>query len=96
MLFAWAVIIIIVLLAALLIYMEHEWGFLLGGFTAVVLGISYLVSGVILRSPVVLILPQGSNSEFDAFAITAAILLILAMLVVAYFAGRRGARKKDR
>ncbi|KAB2912018.1 MAG: hypothetical protein F9K29_20765 [Hyphomicrobiaceae bacterium] len=90
----WAVIAIVVLLSALLIYMEHEWGFWLGGSTAVILIISYFSAGLLVRSPLVVLLPRSSNSTFDAMAITAVILLALALIAIAFLAGRRSASRK--
>jgi predicted dienelactone hydrolase len=40
------------------------------------------------------LLPQGSNSQFDAFAVTAVVLLALGLIVIAYLAGRRSAARK--
>lgn len=94
MLVFWAVIAIVVLVSALLIYMEHEWGFLFGGATAIILVISYISTGLVMRSPLVVLLPQGSNSQFDAFAVTAVVLLVLGLIVIAYLAGRRSAERK--
>jgi hypothetical protein len=94
MLIVWAIIAVVVLVSALLIYMEHEWGFLLGGYTAVILVMSYFSTGLVMRSPLVALLPQGSNSQFDAFAVTAVVLLALGLIVIAYLAGRRSAARK--
>ena len=92
----WAVIAIVVLVSALLIYMEHEWGLLLGGSTAVILIISYFSAELIMRSPLVVLLPHGSRSPLDTTAIIAAILLVLALIVIAYLAGRKSATGKKR
>ena len=89
MLIIWAVIAIVALVSALLIYMEHEWGFALGGATALVLAISYFSADLLLRSPVVVLLPQGARSHYDAMAITAVVLIVLALIVIAYLLGRR-------
>jgi regulator of protease activity HflC (stomatin/prohibitin superfamily) len=40
MLILWAIVAVVVLASALLIYTEHEWGIVLGGSTAVILVIS--------------------------------------------------------
>ena len=96
MLIVWAVIAIIVLLSALLIYMEHEWGFALGGATAVILVISYFSVELIIRSPLIVLLPQGSNSHLDVMAVSAVALLLIALVVIAYMAGRRSASGKKR
>jgi len=96
MLIVWAAIVIVVLVSVLLIYMEHEWGFALGGSTAVILIISYLLTELIMRSPLVVLLPQGSDSHFDALAMIAGALLVLALIVVAYLAGRSSASRKNR
>ena len=92
----WAVMAIVVLVSALLIYMEHEWGLLLGGSTAVILIISYFSAELIMRSLLVVLLPQGSRSPLDSMAITAAMLLVLALIVIAYLAGRKSATGKKR
>lgn len=95
MLVIWAVIAVVVLVSALLIYMEHEWGLALGGSTVVILVISYYSTELFLRSPLARLLPQGSTSQFDAMAITAVVLIVLALIVIAYFLGRRrGLEKK--
>ena len=96
MLIVWALIAIVVLVSVLLIYMEHEWGFALGGSTAVILVVSYFTAELIMRSPLVVLLPQGSNSHFDTMAITAGALLVLALIVIAYLAGRDSASGKKR
>jgi hypothetical protein len=96
MLIIWAVIAIVVLVSAFLIYAEHEWGFALGGSTAVILVLSYYSTELILRSPLARLLPQGSTSQFDVMAITAVVLIVLALIAIAYFMGRRrGAGKKQ-
>ena len=92
----WAVIAIVVLVSALLIYMEHEWGLLLGGSTAVILIFSYFSAELIMRSPLVVLLPHDSRSPLDTMAITAAILLALALIVIAYLAGRKSAAGRKR
>jgi hypothetical protein len=92
----WAVIAVVVLVSALLIYMEHEWGLVLGGSTAVILIISYFSAELIMRSPLVALLPQSSTSHLDAMAITAALLLVLALIVIAYLAGRNSAAGRKR
>ena len=93
---AWVVITIVVLVSALLIYLEHEWGLALGASTAVILLIGYFSAELIIRSPLVVLLPQGSNSQFDAMAITAGLLLVLALIVIAYLAGRSSASERKR
>lgn len=94
-LIVWAVICIVVLVSVLLIYMEHEWGFVLGGSTAVILVISYFSVELIRRSPLVVLLPHGSNSShFDIMAIVAGALLALALIVAAYLIGRSSVTKK--
>ena len=85
---------IVVLVSVLLIYMEHEWGFALGGSTAVILILSYFSAELIMRSPLGVLLPQASNSFFDTMAITAGALLVLALIVIAYLAGRSSASRK--
>ena len=94
LLIIWAVIAIVVLVAVILIYLEHEWGFALGGATAVILIVSYFSAELILRSPLVVLLPQGSKSHYDTMAITAVALLVLALMVIAYRAGRNSASRK--
>ena len=95
-LIVWAVIAIVVLVSALLIYMEHEWGFALGGATAVILVISYFSAELVMRSPLVVLLPPGLNSYSDAMAITAGALLVLALIVIAFLAGRSSASRNKR
>ena len=92
----WAAIAIVVLVSALLIYMEHEWGLALGGSTAVILAISYFAAELIVRSPLIVLLPQSSNSPLDTMAITTAVLMVLALIAIAYLAGRRSAAGKKR
>jgi hypothetical protein len=95
MLIIWVVIAIVVLVSAFLIYAEHDWGFILGGSTALILVISYVSTEWLLRSPLVVLLPQGARSQFDAMAITAVVLIVLALVVIAYLLGRRrGSDKK--
>lgn len=94
MLIIWAAIAIVVLVSLLLIYLEHEWGFALGGATAVILIVSYFSAELIMRSPLVVLLPQGSRSSYDVMAMTAAALLVLALVAIAYFAGRKSASQK--
>jgi hypothetical protein len=94
MLFIWAMIAIVVLMSALLIYMEHEWGLLLGGSTAVILVISYFSAELIMRTPLVVLLPQSASSRLDAMAMAAGILLVLALIGIAYLANRKGASRK--
>jgi hypothetical protein len=96
MLIVWALIAIVVLVSLLLVYMEHEWGVALAGLTAVILVISYFAAELILRSALVVLLPQESRSHFDAMAISAGALLVLALVVIAYLAGRRGTSAKKR
>ena len=96
MLIVWAVIAIVVLASVLLIYMEHEWGLALGGSTAVILVISYFSAELIVRSPLAVLLPKGSNSRFDAMAIMAGALMVLALVVMAYLAGRSSTSGKKR
>jgi hypothetical protein len=90
----WAVIATAVLLSVLLVYMEHEWGLVLGGITALVLISSYFLVGLVVHSPLVVLLPQGAASHLDAMAVIAGVLLVLALIVVAYLAGRSSASKK--
>jgi hypothetical protein len=92
----WVVIAVVVLLSILLVYMEHEWGVLLGGATAVTLLISYFAAGLVLRSPLIVLLPQGAHSQFDAMALIAATLLVVTLILIAYLAGRRSAAKEKR
>ena len=92
---AWVVITIVVLVSALLIYLEHEWGLALGASTAVILLIGYFSAELIIRSPLVVLLPQGSNSQFDVIAIATGLLLVLALIVFAYLAGRRSTSGKQ-
>ena len=94
MLIIWAVIAIVVLVSALLIYLEHEWGFALGGATAVILIVSYFSAELIISSPLAGLLPQGSRSSYDAMAISAAALLVLALVAIAFLAGRNSASRK--
>ena len=91
----WAVIVAVALVSILLIYLEHEWGYTLGGSTAVILALSYFISELFMRSPMVVMLPQGANSRFDAMAIIAVGLLVLALIVIAFLVGRRSAARKD-
>ena len=94
MLIIWAALAILVLVSVLLIYLEHEWGFVLGGTTVVILIVSYFSAELIVRSPLAGLLPQGSRSSYDAMALTAAALLVLALVVIAYLAGRNSASRK--
>ena len=94
MFFIWIMIGIVVLVSAVLIYLEHEWGLVLGGSTAIILIISYFSAELILRSPLVVLLPQRSHSQLDTMAITAGALLVLALIVIAYLAGRKSASGK--
>ena len=97
LLLAWAVIAIVVLLSALLIYMEHDWGFTLGGSTVVVLVIGYASTDLVMRSPLAVLLPGGASSSFDVMAITSGALLVLALVAIAFLAGRgSGASRKER
>jgi hypothetical protein len=97
MLIVWTVILMMVLVSVLLIYMEHEWGFVLAGSTAVILVISYFSAELIMTSPLLVLLPQGSSSSrFDIMAMTAGALLVLALIVIAYLAGRSSASGKKR
>jgi tryptophan-rich sensory protein len=96
MLFIWAIIAIAVVLSAVLIFVEHEWGFTLGGSTAVILVASYFLADLVVSSPLVVVLPQGSNSRFDAMAVLAALLLLLAVGLIAYLAGRSSTPRKKR
>ena len=96
MLIIWTIIAVTVLLAVLLIYLEHEWGFALGGSTVVILVVSYFSAELITRTPLVVLLPKGANSHFDAMAITAVALLVLALIVIVLFAGRRRAPRRKR
>ena len=97
MIFAiWGVIAIVIVTSAMLIYVEHEWGFVLGGSTAAILVVSYFSAELILHSPLVILLPQGSNPRFAAMAITAGSLLVLALIVIAYLAGQRSPSDKKR
>lgn len=91
----WAVIAIVVLVSALLIYMEHEWGLVLGCSTAAVLVFSYFLAEMMLRTPLVVLLPQGATSRLDAMAIVAGVLLVAALIGIAYLAGRRSAFRKS-
>jgi hypothetical protein len=72
-LFIWAAIAIVVLVSLLLIHMEHEWGFVLGGSTAVILVVSYFSAELLLRTPLAALLPQGARS-LDAKAVIAGTL----------------------
>jgi hypothetical protein len=92
-LFIWAAIAIVVLVSLLLIHMEHEWGFVLGGSTAVILVVSYFSAELLLRTPLAALLPQGARS-LDAMAVIAGTLVVLAIVAIAYFAGRRSASRK--
>ena len=95
-LFIWVVIGIVVLVSAVFIYLEHEWGLVLGGSAAIVLIVSYFSAELVLRSPLIVLLPQGSRSQLDVMAITAGALLVLALIVIAYLAGRKsGSGKKQ-
>ena len=91
----WVAIAIVVLMSLLLIYMEHEWGLVLAGATAVILIVSYLAAELIVRSALAALLPQGWNSPLDVMAIAAGVLLVLALVVVAYRVGRNS-RSKER
>ena len=92
----WVVIAMVVLLSALLIYMEHEWGLVLGGSTAAILIVSYFATELLVRSPLVILLPQGLSSHFDIMATTAGALLMLVLMAITYFAGRRNISGKKR
>jgi hypothetical protein len=92
-LFLWAAIAIIVILSLLLIYMEHEWGFVLGGSTAVILAVSYFSAEFLLRTPLAALLPQGAR-PLDAMAVVAGTLVVLVIAAIAYLAGRRVALRK--
>lgn len=93
----WAVIAIVVLISGVLILAEHEWGYALGLSTAAIVMVSYFTSELIVRSPLAVLLPQGSNSStFDTMAIAAGLLLVLALIVIAYLAGRRSASDRKR
>ncbi|MFM1815871.1 MAG: hypothetical protein RLZ98_2566 [Pseudomonadota bacterium] len=96
MLIIWAIIAVLVLLSVVLIYMEHEWGLALGGSTAVILVVSYFAADLVIRSPLVFLLPHGSGSHFDAMALAALILLVLALVAIAYLAGRRSTSRRRR
>lgn len=95
MLVVWAVIAIAVLLSVLLIYLEHEWGVVLGGATAVILLTSYFAAELFLRSPLVVLMPQGAQSRLDIMAIAACVLFGAALIVVAFLAGRNSASKNE-
>lgn len=93
-LFIWAAIAIVVVASLLLIYMEHEWGVVLGGCTAVILVVSYFSAELFLRTPLVALLPQGAG-PLDAMAVVAGTLVILTIVAIAYLAGRRNASRKN-
>jgi hypothetical protein len=92
-LFICAAIAIVVVVSLLLIYMEHEWGFVLGGSMAVILVVSYFSAEFLLRAPLVALLPQGAGL-LDVMALVAGILVVLAIVAIAYLAGRRNASRK--
>jgi hypothetical protein len=89
----WAVVAIVVVISALLIYLEHEWGLVLGGLTSVILILSYFSAELLMRTPLVVLLP-ASSSLLDAMAIVAGVLLVLALAGIAYFADRESASRK--
>jgi hypothetical protein len=95
-LFIWAVIAIVVLVSALLIYLEHEWGLVLGGSTTVILIVSYFSVEFIMSTPFAALLPHNAISRLDAMAITAGALLVLALIAIAYLAGRNSAAGRKR
>ena len=90
----WAVIGIAVLAAVLLIYLEHEWGFALGGLTAAVLIVCYFAAGLMKRSGLIALMPQGSTSHFDIMAVMAGALLVPILIVAIYVARRRRAKRR--
>jgi hypothetical protein len=94
MLFMWVMIAIAVLASALLIWMEHEWGLVLGGSTAVILVVSYFSAEFLLRTPLVALLPQGAR-PLDTMALVAGTLVVLAIVAIAYLAGRKDASRKN-
>jgi hypothetical protein len=89
----WAVVAVVVVISALLIYLEHEWGLVLGGLTSVILILSYFSAELLIRTPLVVLLP-ASSSTLDTMAIVAGVLLVLALVGIAYFAGRESASRK--
>ncbi len=93
-LLSWAVIAIVVVVSALLIWIEHEWGLVLGFSTALILVVSYFFAELILRNPLVVLLPQSASSQLDAMAIVATTFLLLAVICIAYLGGRRSASRK--
>lgn len=95
MLFIWAIIAIVVVVAAVLIFMEHEWGYALGGSTAVILVISYFCAQYVV-SPLGGLMSKGPMSHLDAMAITAVILLVAAIALIAFLAGRGSASRRKR
>ena len=92
-LFIWASIAVVVVVSLLLIYMEHEWGVVLGGSTAIILVVSYFSAEFLLRTPLAALLPQGAR-PLDAMAVVAGTLVVLAIVAIAYLAGRRNASRK--
>lgn len=83
----WALIAVVVIISALLIYLEHEWGLVLGGLTSVILFVSYFSVELLVRTPLVVLLP-ASSSPLDAMTMTAGVLLVVALVGIAYLAGR--------
>ncbi|WP_174263711.1 hypothetical protein [Hyphomicrobium sp. CS1BSMeth3] len=83
----WALIAVVVIISALLIYIEHEWGLVLGGLTSVILVVSYFSVELLMRTPLVVLLP-ASSSPLDAMTMTAGVLLVVALVGIAYLAGR--------
>jgi hypothetical protein len=78
----WAVVAAAVLLSALLIYLESEWGIILGVTTGVVICVYYFVIG-----------PIAQFTEITAAAI---ILMLMLAFALGYFSLRRAWRKLGR
>jgi hypothetical protein len=78
----WALVAAAVLLSALLIYLESEWGIILGVTTGVVICIYYFVIG-----------PIAQFTEIGAAAI---ILMLLLAFALGYFSLRKAWQKLGR
>ncbi len=78
----WGVIAVAVLLSALLIYLEHEWGVLLGVTTGVVICILYFVI--------------GPMAQLNDVVVAAIILTLLVSVVLGYHYARKIWRRMAR
>lgn len=95
MMFIWAIIALVVVVAAVLIFMEHEWGFVIGGSTVAILVISYFCAQYVV-GPLGAMMTRGPMTHLDAMAITALILLVSVIALIAFLAGRGSASRRKR